>query len=125
MAIGHQFTKFANVFSHQRFPLYGIQLQNNDRENFDDETLVCQICQNFPPSKICAIRYLQPTNSGNQYHHVHMYTFVDIRSETMPAIKICPVDILHHILQTLKDEPHALYSLHDNFCTSPFFSYHT
>ena len=33
-----------------------IEMLNIDRENFDEEAL---ICQNFPPSNICAVRYLQ------------------------------------------------------------------
>ena len=32
-------------------------MQNIDRENFDDEALIRQIRQIFPPSNIYAVRY--------------------------------------------------------------------
>ena len=32
-------------------------MENIDRENFDEEALIRQIRQNFPPSNICAVRY--------------------------------------------------------------------
>ena len=37
-------------------------MQNIDRENFDDEDLIRQIRQNFRPSNICAVRYVNIQN---------------------------------------------------------------
>ena len=37
---------------------YFIEMQIIDRENFDDEALIRQIRQNFPPSNICAVQYI-------------------------------------------------------------------
>ena len=32
-------------------------MENFDRENIDKLLEICQICQYFPPSKLCAVRY--------------------------------------------------------------------
>ena len=34
-------------------------MENIDRENFNEEALICQICQKFLPSNISAVRYAQ------------------------------------------------------------------
>ena len=45
-------SKKSNVFI-----LSSSQLENFDRENIDELLEIRQICQYFPPSKFCAVRY--------------------------------------------------------------------
>ena len=33
-------------------------MENFDRENIDELLEICQICQYFPPSKFCTVRYI-------------------------------------------------------------------
>ena len=41
-------------------------MENIDRENFDEEALIRQIHQNFPPSNICTIQYLKADVGSGQ-----------------------------------------------------------
>ena len=38
--------------------LSGVSMENFDRENIDELLEIRQICQYFPPSKICAVQYV-------------------------------------------------------------------